>query len=516
VPDTVPAVLPAGPVPTLRVQLRMAAVVFGLLMVVLGSWAVATPLYAAQDEPPHVLRAAAVARGQILLKQAPGPPGTVWTLVEVPSVYGEMYSKVSCWVFRQEITPSCSGAFTGGHQLVSAQTYVGRYNPAYYAAVGLPERLMVGAGGVYAMRLTSAAISAAFLTLAVLAALRWRRPSVALLGLAVACTPMVLYLASVVNPNGVEAAAAICLWTAGLAALGRPPDAGDRGTLVLWATVAACVMAMTRGLSPLWVAVILGLVALAVVERPRTWLLGDRRTVVAGAAIAVSCLAAVAWLAVSDGVRQLPTPPMVDGSLAHAAKVILGGTAANVREMVGSFGWRDANPPLLTHLVWTIAVGALGLLGVSFGPARVRWAVAACTLATIVAPLLQLPTVVTAGLAWQGRYALPLAAGIPILAAYGLSSAGAELAAVLRRLGTVLAVLLGVALVTAFYFAARRYAVGLDGPITFLGHEDWQPPLPIALLLLTFVAGVAGLVTLFVRLTAREGRGADGPPRPAV
>jgi hypothetical protein len=94
----------------------------------------ATPLFGGPDEPTHVIRAASVARGQIL---GPSLPGPGYTAVQVPGIYVETDAKIPCWVRDSKITPSCAGAFEGSTRDVDTKTYVGRYNPVYYAAVGL-------------------------------------------------------------------------------------------------------------------------------------------------------------------------------------------------------------------------------------------------------------------------------------------------------------------------------------------------------------------------------------------
>jgi hypothetical protein len=45
----------------------------------------------------------------------------------------------------------------------------------------------------------------------------------------------------------------------------------------------------------------------------------------------------------------------------------------------------------------------------------------------------------------------------------------------------------------AMYINARRYAVGVDGPLLFVGRSDWRPPLGWAVYLLAAVLAAAGI-----------------------
>ena len=85
---------------------------------------------------------------------------------------------------------------------------------------------------------------------------------------------------------------------------------------------------------------------------------------------------------------------------------------------------------------------------------------------TAAAPVvLQLPTNVDSGLIWQGRYALPVALGVPVLAALVLRVDGTESGEGHRRTARATVPVLLVAQVGAFRWGAHRYAEGLDGQL---------------------------------------------------
>ena len=142
-------------------------------------------------------------------------------------------------------------ALTGPTTDAIADTPAGRYPPLYYALVGMPSLVAPPELAVYLMRLLGGMLSAGFLAGALSAAASARRPALLVVGVAVAVSPMVLFLASTVNPNSLEIAAAACLWVCGLVLAGRPRSAAVPG-MVRGAGVSACVLVLTRTLSPLW------------------------------------------------------------------------------------------------------------------------------------------------------------------------------------------------------------------------------------------------------------------------
>ena len=108
-------------------------------------------------------------------------------------------------------------------------------------------------------------------------------------------------------------------------------------------------------------------------------------------------------------------------------------------------------------------------------------AVVVCLGLTVLSPLVELPSVRSTGLIWQGRYTLPLAVGIPILAGYAFSGIVDDLAALFRRIALLLTGAVGLALVAAFYWAGCRNAVGSKGPFVYLGVRSGTPhPLLVA------------------------------------
>ena len=167
--------------------------------------------------------------------------------------------------------------------------------------------------------------------------------------------------------------------------------------------------------------------------------------------------------------------------------------------MIGVFGWLDTPAPALVIVVWIAALGAV--LGTGVLAARTRVSVAVAVLLTLcvaVPVAYQLRLADSVGYFWQGRYLLPLAAGVPILAGVG---AGRTATAIPRvtRFAAVIAVALAVAQWLALAQLLRRYSVGTDGTIWFFTAARWDPPVPALVLLVA----AAALLALAVRAIAR-------------
>ena len=98
----------------------------------------------------------------------------------------------------------------------------GRYPPTPYGAVGLPTVLGIDSViGLYLMRLAGAAICAGLFASALLSLRQTRHRWLAVSGLAFALTPMVFFVASVVNPSNLEIAGGLAFWSSAVVLAGR-------------------------------------------------------------------------------------------------------------------------------------------------------------------------------------------------------------------------------------------------------------------------------------------------------
>ena len=471
-----------APTPTTRARgplLRWLAV--GALLFGLGAlWSLAVPLMASPDEPSHVVRAAAVARGQLSGTPNDAPqsverPG-VGTLVRLPSDFADALALPNCFAFDRDQPADCQEDLPAPGPEVLVETFAGQYPPLYYALVGWPSLFLAAGPSIVAMRLVSAAISAALLTWAAFRLSTTRGNRAGLWGLAVAVTPMCLFLAGTVNPAGLEISAAISFWAACLVLVSR--DGPVSTAALVQAVVSGALLITIRATGPVWALAIV--VVVLVAAPPGRWreLLRLPSARWLGAVAAVAVLASVGWLATHGSVVTTHGLYPQFASLKTALLGILGDGFGYLQNMIGDFGWLDAPAPPLTFVGWYLALGALLLPAVAAArPVRQRVALGLLIVGVALAPIaLQLPTIVDTGLIWQGRYALPVAVGVPMLAALVLRVDATEPGEAHRRTARATVPVLLVAQVAAFWWGSRRYAEGLDGQV-ITAHPDWSSPI---------------------------------------
>jgi hypothetical protein len=419
----------------------------------------------------------------------------------LPTAYSGLTTLHECYFSNANVPASCAGIPGDQLGVGLAGTTAGANNPLYYLAVGWPSLLSDGPTGMYGMRLVSAALGSAMLASAVVTAFQWsRRRRYPLAAVLAAATPMVLFLNGAVNPNSLEAASAILLWTAVLSLLTDPrPELVPR--LLTRAGLATIALESVRQLGPAWALVIVVCAALAgqtgalreVLRRPAVWLWT--------AVVGVVGLGSIAWTAkfnvLGTGGTAATFPNL---TFAVAAKHTLGESVDYLRQMVGYFGWLDVRTPYHLSELWFVPV--LALIGAATAAGKRRDVAALVLLAgsVIAIPVLaQGRQAQSLGYIWQGRYLLAVATGLPLLAAAilakreprreRLNSAVTRLPVAVTASTLVLGFLM-------FYTTLRRYAVGTHGPL-FLVHTTWTPPGTVAGVVLLYLVG-AGLAALVV------------------
>jgi hypothetical protein len=451
----------------------------------------ATPINGAPDERDHLLRAAAVARGELVARNGAYVRGT-GALVAAPASLSALTAPASCFMFQPQRTADCARLPTNPPAGVRPQpSGAGRYFPLYYGIVGLPLLTFDWIQGFYLTRLLSMLVNAALLASAFASAALWRRSPLLVTGLYAAVTPMVLFLSGAVNPNSWEISSAICVWTSSLALL-LAEDRSDDSRLLARIGVAALLLVCLRGLSPLWLALALLLVAAVAIKDRTLEVLRWPATTAWLAAILVVTAGALIWT-VQFGVLEIGRPA-VPGRLGlpDLIETSVLRVPGRVQEMVGLFGWLDTPSPAVTPLLWSAGVGAVVLLGLAGAAGLPRAGLIAAVLLTIAVPIAaEVPGANAFGFAWQGRYTLPLAVGVPILggAAAGVGATLGPRAAI--RLTAWLAILLGVANFAAFWWMLLRYQVGVGRGLNAL-EGSWHPPGGSLLILVVYAVGLLG------------------------
>lgn len=391
----------------------------------IAAWSLATPI-GSTDEPAHIVKAVATARLEFHGRLAPVsrrrsgfPPQ--WEVPPVMSEYrvplGYRQPLLPCF-FDEAQSPACARPLPSSWKTVWAPTYVGSFNPTYYALVGWPSLLLTGDTGVYAMRLCSAAVSALLLGLAGFCLLRSGRGRAGILALGLSATPMALFAGAIVNPSGMEVNAAILAWCAALGLLTAPRlGRRDVGVLLVPLTLGLVLLAEVRLLGPLWVAVILVTALLVSARSARAVLVRDRRVWAAGAVLLLAIATALWWSLTAP--LELFSLQDAHHTFLPAMRMTADTIPIYLQQMVFLYGWAEAAAPTLAMILVFACVTVLVLPALSVR--RFGRVVFLLLVGMVVLPLLvQGYEMHDHGVQWQGRYQLPYAVGIPLVAAYAV------------------------------------------------------------------------------------------------
>lgn len=394
-----------------RRGLRAGVLAFVGILLIQVAWIFAVPPFQGPDEREHAYKAAAVAQGDVALHHRPSRWGE---FMRVPAPLVEAAEPVC--VARPHFRDNCFGSGEVRGQ-VEIATAASRYNPAFYAVVGTVARGADGVGSLYLMRLTAAVMCAAMLAAAVAVLGGWARtrwPQVAFLA---AMTPTVLFSSSIAGPVGIEMAAAVLAWSAGLALVSARSDLPvPRGVLVAM-TAASCVLVTVRTLGPLWfMLIVLTLVLVGGPARLKP-LLKQRAVARAAGLVALATALAVAWSALA----RTNAPATGSGGLVLEPSQLIGEWVVWFLQSVGTFPLRDDPAPLAVYALafstWAVLVWASWRAAAT----PTRLAMAGIVVVSTVLPIaVTVATYAQNGFIWQGRYTYPFAMGFLFLAGWAL------------------------------------------------------------------------------------------------
>jgi Predicted membrane protein (DUF2142) len=477
---------------------------FAAFFLASGAWSFAVPYNAFPDEVQHVVRAAGVVQGQIL--QPPAilnrATGAYQTVPAGLSPGGQTLS-LGWRCDPDELRAFCGPApGAGGSRPVTVLTGAGRYNPVYYLLIGEPLEHWPDWLGVLAARLITAALASALLASALLSCLQWPGAPLLAGGFVVAATPKVLYQAGSINPSAIEITAGIGLAAALFPLLLGPANPHAAG-LIRRAGIAGVILAMPKATGPLFVVVLL---AVAFIPRPRVWRHRAARWWLGG--VAASCALSAAWTAIAHS-GALGQYGDGNGSPAHnLAYTIFGALPGTLRGTVEGFPYGADFSIVL--IAWAMALGALVMPALAVGTTAQR-----CRVTALLAVTLSMPLAFGAlaanelGFTFQGRYLLPIACGVPLLAACAIADSGCLTPAVQRSAVRLLTGCLLPLQMFCLIYQMDRYQNGLGVGIPFdplLG--SWHPYLGSCLPLAMMTAGLIILGLLIDRATM------PGPPEP--
>jgi hypothetical protein len=443
----------------------------GLLFIIMMMWSIASPVPSGPDEEAQLIKAAAVAHGTLIGQPVKGTRSGGTVLVQVPRTISSARRKASC-DYDIYKSAACTIQVVPSKTKVTISTYEGRYPPLYYFLTGLPTDFTARSGVLHLMRAMSALLVAVLLGMAFAAVTTWGRSSMLLLGLTLTVTPTVLYLGGVVNPSAMEVAGGILLWAALAVMVFHQPD-DPPAALVASAVVGAVALSASRPLSTGFLVLIVGSIALfrwqtclALVRRRRVQVGG----IVTLAAAFVSGLYVI--FAQSYKVEEFSVGHQT--TLGYVTEVI-GRGGRSLRQVIGAFGSPNFSVPEPVLAVWL--VGGFGIIAIALLLARRRDALVLAGLVAFLGFILPFVLVYshirTDGVVWQGRYSLPLIAGLPILSGLFIGDRyPVALAALRRRIGLVVLPALCFGWVTSFYWVLRRYTVSLSSNATDAFHHD--------------------------------------------
>lgn len=504
-------------------------------------WSFSAPLLSSPDEPHHIVKAVAVWRGEWLGTHSQGMNSATMTVL-VPQTFARAIGNFDCYRQRPQIPAGCAKKVVASVKIVPARTHVGRYPPFYYLLIGWPSLLSVSEATMRWIRVISALWNSAVLGFAVFLVRRFRMGAGVLVGLCCALTPVAIFMDSTVQPNGLEASLGllVAISIIGLARFSeRTPDldAAPPRLLVSSAGASVSALVLVRGLSPLWLAC-LGVVALILVPsaRWRRWLRLTSVRLWLGV-VAVCSALAIAWIIGADTLAIQPWPLSLN-TYQHVSdwreiQLVLGRNGLFAEQMVGAIT-KDSRIPVGGFVLAFVVLSVLIIAGFVRATARQRVALGFSLLATALIPVaLAAPRIRPDGINWQGRYTMPFAVMIVLMAAMaafgsGRSGTSGEREAraasgsppsgprMSRQLGRVAAAVVGWTFLlegVLYWCMLRRYTVSTNGPYDLLSvtHPDWSPVLPLPLLAAAVPLLLAGIALFFARLLPRCEYSPDAP-----
>jgi hypothetical protein len=514
------------------VAFRLWLLAFGGFMLLHMAWAFAAPYNGPPDEERHVIRAAGVLDGQFIAPSVDGTSqqqgGGVFSPIPTSEQDATGYQTVPrslvrprCFPQKVNVAASCAAEPGGDQAPVTTTTEAARVNPVYYLVTSWPLAIWPSWPGIMLSRLLTAAAVAALLACALVGASRWTRHRALVSGVVVAATPMTAHLAGAINPNGIEIAAGLALFTALIAVLHEQKSGINRAAVALAGASGAAIVT-PRFTGVLWLAVIVG-VLLVPSSRARLRELARARVVRGWALVVVIfTLGALAWT-----ILARPADP-VTYDHGFSTNEILRATVVDhvwpniANQMVGVMGWAETLMPRLVYVIWFMAFGLLFLGGLAVGNRVDRWRLLALFVGTF-APLtlLEIATANQVGLFNQGRYFLTGAVGLPLLGALVLAHRRLT-ATQTRSVTRVLAIMLLPIHLLCLLFTIARWRSGLVSLNPLNG--SWTPVYGVAPPILTGIAAVAVLFVVYwhaSRIPAEvdaepEPAGDDGQAQPAL
>lgn len=477
-----------------------------LSLLLLGlMWAIVQPPLGVGDESRHLIRAASAIRLDFGSNETEGFLGFPHREYKVPSAFEIDEAFMPCHHLQERVLPGCEDVIGEGRDVVTARSPAFETPPAGYFLLGLPLIAFPGSEGFYLARILGAiwcalALAVAFYVLSV----RGRRWTISALFLSL--TPMAFSLFGSLNPHGFE----IAFSTAYLVLIAEIFSAEDdepsplNRLLVRLMIPLSLFLGAVGTLSRLGTFVWLSPAVLLIFARfvffnrrlPLRQLVSARHILV----LLPPAFSFVWYLSQVGGLRTgiaggyIPAPGTFLGNL----QVMLNYSDLFLTQSVGWFGWGEIYVPGPIFLLFVALLAQVFVLILQTCRAS-----RALTFAFLLGYVLSVPVLSeslgrSTTIGYQGRYGLIAVQSMIVLGTWQIKDSAVNKGK--RILGLFLLLTLIVQIGT-FWRVAKRFTVGQDGPVWWLGREDW-PVGDLAMLLRTLtVVGVLALTALFVRLT---------------
>jgi hypothetical protein len=464
---------------------------FAVVLSLFGTWAVAMPLFTSPDEAAHLFKAYASAHGELVGEAVDGF-STNERLFDLPPDL--FVPNLNCYFGKPDIPASCATE-RDGLPMSSAAVYP----PFWYAAVGVPPRIVEHPTSQRTYRMVAAALCAAVVVAAFMVARRSRTGSLTPL-LLIGFTPMTMFLAGTVNPNAFEIALFVFLWTLCLH-LDHPRAHTAFGGAIVGGALA--IVLLSRFAAAIWAVVGL-LVVIALIGAQGIRRFVNRRFLGAAAACVAPAIALLTWWTFYARVK-------VDNEVAATSMGVLGILKTTTRrmpelaqQMIGVLGWLDTDLPWIVYALFAALTVVIVVGVVRAGDRRLQAATVVVAIALVATPLaINAFAGSRAGLIWQGRYSLPLFAAlgpIGMLAWHRVinRSAAAAPATTTTLLRWGACAVFAVAEVAGFWQALRRFTVGANGTWWLTGELPWHPAVAPMLLIAANIVLVAAMCALLL------------------
>lgn len=451
-------------------------------------WSITTAMFGSPDEASHMIRAQSFSE---------------LDFSEPYITDGLPADGADCFRYEPSVTAACQD-LTWGEPGTRTRVSTGNYPPLYHLVAAVPALITSGLTGAYVMRIWMAFACAALIAWAGVIATRPAAGPWPLVGLFLALTPTVGFVAGTVNPSGLAGAGAALFVSAMLAVLDRSGRAPDR-TLLAALTVGASVLIATRRDGLIWLMILLGVAAPLLPWSH--WIGGVRssarrafrnRTVVAVGGVLAVGVVAVGVFTTAPTVQRFAVNLRngEGGSPGEVARSLPG----YLEELIGRLGWLDTPISPETMILAYAIIGFVLFTAITAAPVRNAAATSLGVLALLAIPvvfgLVRFPYM-------QGRYLIPLWVGLALLAGDAIRRSDVSARATRRAVPLVLVSWLAIH-VLGLVTNLRRYSVGMSVDGRALGAAEWSPPMMSnqMVMVLILVAGVAAAASGLVLLRA--------------